>query len=144
MRASGFPSQNDYMPVSSHRNVSAAKVMLQLGGEITNKIRGGKVICPSIIAAQKVWGKGRKYVGYQKSDPLIQTTGDERPPFSLDLNLNLQCQRGSRRLRGPPPTANRPLSVLYMHAVWRLRRICLECEIEEGGCLCWSGYSALG
>jgi hypothetical protein len=46
-------------------------------GEITNKIRGGKVIFPSIIAARKVWGKGRKYVGYQKSDPLIQTTMPE-------------------------------------------------------------------
>jgi hypothetical protein len=43
--------------MSSHRNVSAAKVE----GEITNEI-----ICPSTIASQK--GKGEKIAGYQEGD----------------------------------------------------------------------------
>ena len=40
--------------------------MVMLEGEITNEIEGGKVIYPSMIAPGKVWGRGRKYVGYQK------------------------------------------------------------------------------
>jgi hypothetical protein len=78
------------------RGHGCAKVMLER--EITNEIGGGKVICSPIIAAWKVWGKGRKYVGYQKSDTEILRSrpGDEQPRTPFSLNLPGQCQKGSR------------------------------------------------